>query len=361
MWGRRKLNINRKINFISRGCMLTLLCVILLSGCTKEVKNTKVEEENEKILVGFSMGTLMEDRWLRDRDIFMSMAKKEGMEVIFNNANKNSDLQYKQVLEMIDLNIDVLVIAPNNSNTEARCVKAAKDKGIPVISYDRLIFDSNVDAYISFDNEYIGNTMGRYVLGKVPKGNYMLVNGSVDDSNSQMISAGYMGVLGRSIDNGNIKILSETNINGWIREDARIFVANQLGIMKIKEEKVDVIICGNDSLARGVIEALSEAQVANDVIVIGQDADLVACQYLVSGKQSMTIYKPIANLVARTVEACVQLAKGEKIIGAYQYNDGTYEVPFIKVDAIQVTKENLDETVIKDGFHLKSDVYGTLE
>ncbi|MDF2587691.1 MAG: sugar transporter substrate-binding protein [Anaerocolumna sp.] len=335
-----------------------LLAFGLLSmfGCSKkeEIKDEPTEEK--KITVGFSLGTLMEDRWIRDRDIFMSKAQQEGIDVIVNNANKDSDLQYQQVLEMLDQGIDVLVIAPNDCNSEARCVEAAKEKNVPVVSYDRLVYNSDVDVYISFDNTAVGVTMASYLVEQVPEGGYMIISGAKNDSNSEMIYEGVMSVLKPFVDSNKIQILNETWVEGWIRESAYGFMSEEL---KKQKDKIKAVICGNDSLAWGAIDALSEAQIAEQVQVVGQDADLVACQRIVTGKQSLTVYKPIKNLVEKTVEVCLQLVKGEEIKTDGVMNDGTYKVPYIYIDVEAVTKDNIDETVIKDGFHLYEDVYQT--
>jgi D-xylose transport system substrate-binding protein len=335
---------------------LFAVCFMTLYGCKRKEEEKDNSTEEDEITVGFSMGTLMEDRWISDRDIFTAKAKEEGISVIFNNANNDSDLQYEQVQEMLKQDIDVLVIAPNDCYSEAKCVKAAKDKNIPVISYDRLVFDSNVDVYISFDHYKVGVTMATYLTEKAPEGGYIIVNGSKTDSNSQMIYDGAMSVLKPYIDDNKIQLLAETWVPGWIRETAYDFTTEQ-----IKEHKDDIkaIICGNDSMAWGVIDALSEAQIAENVVVAGQDADLVACQRIVTGKQLVTCYKPIRKLVEKTVEVCKQLVNGEKIESQGITNDGTYDVPYIYIDIVGVTKENIDDTVIRDGFHLYEDVYQT--
>lgn len=333
------------------------ICGIMTLGCTKK-EVTKLVEEKSTIVVGFSLGTLMEDRWIRDRDIFISMAEEEGIEVIVNNANRDSDLQYQQVMEMLNQDIDVLVIAPNDSEGEARCVKAAKEKDIPVISYDRLVYNSNVDAYISFDNRQVGELMASYLVDQVPEGGYLLIHGSEDDSNSDMIHEGWMNVLQPHIDSGEITVLGETWVNGWKRELSFEFVSSQV---KDNKEEIRGILCGNDSLAWGAIDALSEAQISEQVQVTGQDADLVACQRIATGKQSMTIYKPIQNLVAKTVEVCLQLIHDKEVKSEGTINDGTYDVPYIYIGVEKVTKETLEETVIKDGFHLYEDIYETKE
>lgn len=330
------------------------ISITTLFGCSK-VEETKNEtKEVEKIVVGLSLGTLMEDRWIRDRDIFMSKAQQAGIEVIVNNANKDSDLQYQQVVEMLNQGIDVLVIAPNDSDSEAKCVRAAKEKNIPVISYDRLVHNSDVDVYISFDNTEVGVIMASYLVENVPEGGYIIVSGSENDSNSEMLYDGAMSILQPFIDDVKIKIVAETWVDGWIRETAFDFVSEEL---KKDTKDVKAILCGNDSLAWGAIDALSEGQIAEQVLVVGQDADLVACQRIVNGKQALTVYKSINKLVDKTVEVCLQLVNGEEVKSEGTINDGTHEVPYIYIGVEAVTKDNIDETVIKDGFHLYDDVY----
>lgn len=337
-------------------CILIAMNAFALYGCKQKEETISKEEEKDEIVVGFSMGTLMEDRWIRDRDIFMSEADKNGITVIVNNANNDSDLQYEQVRNMLEQDIDVLVIAPNDCFVEARCVEAAKEKDVPVISYDRLVSNADADVYISFDHTQVGVLMAQYLVEKAPEGGYIIVNGSKTDNNSAMINEGAMSVLQPLIDDKKIQILDETWVPGWKRETAYDFVANSLVANK---DKVKAILCGNDSMAWGVIDALSEAQIAEQVVVVGQDADLVACQRIVQGKQALTIYKPIKDLVVKTVDVCLQLAKGEKVKGDGTINDGTYDVPYIYIGVTAVTKDNIDDTVIKDNFHLYEDVYQT--
>ncbi len=344
LWG-------RALRFI-----LVLTVLVSGTGCEKRTERDIQPEKDDKIVVGFSLGTLMEDRWIRDRDIFISKAEQEGIEVIVNNANKDSDLQYEQVKTMLSQGIDVLVIAPNDSVSEAKCVKAAKEEKVPVISYDRLVANSNVDVYISFDNHQVGQIMAEYLTENVPRGGYIILGGSENDSNSKMLYEGAMSVLQPFIDKGDIEILDQTWIDGWIRESAYDFMREEL---KSYKDKVKAVICGNDSLAWGAIDALSEAQIAEQVQVTGQDADLVACQRVVTGKQALTVYKPIKDLVEKTVEVCIALKNGDEIQSDGYIDDGNYKVPYIYIGVQAVTKDNIDETVIKDGFHLYEDVYQT--
>jgi len=335
-------------------CLLLSLLCVLLAGCAQRQAPPETADAKKHIVIGFSMATLLEDRWIRDRDIFLAKANQEGIEVIVKNANKDSDLQYQQVLEMLKQGIDVLVLAPNDSKKEVRCVEAAKQQGVPVISYDRLVSNSNVDVYVSFDHQEVGVLMAQALLAKVPQGGYVIINGSPNDYNSTMIREGLMSVLQPYLDRGDIRLLAETWVDGWVRETAYEFAEKTL---HEQGDTVDAIVCGNDSLAWGVIDALSEVQRTGSVQVVGMDADLVACRRIVQGQQLMTVYKPIRALVEETIKICLQLVNHEKIVANRTINDGTYNVPFVAIGVQAVTKDNMEDTVIKDGFHLREEIY----
>lgn len=343
----------RLLKLLQRTLLLALSAAMLLTGCQQGLPTPSSKEEG-RLLVGFSMATLKEDRWLRDRDIFSAKAKQEGIDVLIANANNDADRQYDQVADMVEQGVDVLVIAPHDSDNSARCVSLAKRAGIPVISYDRLVKNADVDVYISFDNYKVGELQGQTILNAVPEGGYILLNGSEDDSNSQMYHQGCMDQLQPAIDAGKIRIEAETWVQDWRRETAFSFVSN---VLREKGDNVDAVVAANDSLAWAAIDALSEARLTDQVKVVGHDADLAACQRIVVGTQLMTVYKPIPNLVDQTIEACKTLAQGKEVDCKKTINDGMYEVPYLMIDVIGVTKDNMDETIIKDGFHLKEDIY----
>ncbi|ROR31894.1 xylose-binding protein [Mobilisporobacter senegalensis] len=334
--------------------LISLLMIAILTGCNKTQTDHVEKKEEEKMLVGFSMATLKEDRWLRDRDIFIAKAKQEGIDVIVKNANNDSNIQLEQVKEMVRKGIDILVIVPNDSEEVKECIEVAKSEEIPVISYDRLARNSDVDVYISFDNVKVGELQGRYLAEHVPEGGYIILNGAKDDFNSEMFHEGYMNVLQKLADEDKIQILEETWVDNWTRETAYDFVIKGVNT---HGNKVRAILAANDSLALGAIDALSVSQMTNDVVVVGHDADLIACQRIVKGTQALTIYKPITKLIDKTVEVCKQLLVDARIDSGETINDGTYDVPYIKIDVVPVTKDNIDDTIIKDGFHLKEEVY----
>lgn len=336
--------------------IITLFLVLLLSGCKEPlpVVDKQATESQDKLLIGFSMATYKEDRWLRDRDIFLAKAQEAGFDVIVQNANNDAEQQYQQVLDMIAKGIDVLVIAPHDAIDAKRAVSKAKAAGIPVISYDRLVREANVDVYISFDNVQVGELMGEALKKAVPKGGYILLNGSKNDNNSAMFREGYLKALDPSLKNGQIEIVAETWVDDWRRETAYEYTYSLLtnGAQGIKG-----IIAANDSLAWAAIDALSENRLINQIKVVGQDADLAACKRLIEGTQLMTVYKPIPKLVDETIALCKTLATNNKPATNETLDDGKYKVPYIRIGVVSVTKNNLEETVIKDGFHLKEDLY----
>lgn len=336
---------------------IMLLCLTLsLTGCKEPVvPDTNSVIDHDAIVIGFSMATYKEDRWLRDRDIFLAKAQEAGFEVIVQNANNDKNQQYDQVVAMIAQGIDVLVIAPQDADDAKRAVSKAKAAGIPVISYDRLIREANVDVYVSFDNQMVGELMGEALLKAVPKGGYLLLNGSPTDNNSAMFREGYLKALEGAIGDSRIEILAETWVDDWRRETAYEFAYDQL---KTQGKAIKGIIAANDSLAWAAIDALSENRMSGLVKVVGHDADLAACKRLVEGTQLMTVYKPISKLVDETIKLCGILASHKPIDTPDTISDGKYTVPYIHIAVEAVTKDNLDETVIKDGFHLKEDIYG---
>ncbi len=329
-----------------------MFSLTLLTACSGD--NTINYSESKSIIrIGLSMDDLVIDRWQRDRDIFVAKAKELGAEVIVQNANEDSEKQINQIEGLIGQGIDVLVVIPYDKDDLTQVLKAAKKKGIKVVSYDRLVKNANVDVYISFDNVKVGKLMGQYLIKKVPVGNYLIINGSDLDNNSFMFNQGFKAALDQSINAGKIRIINEIWARGW-REDIAYNGVEQ----KIKEGyKIDGIIGANDRLAEASIRALSEYGKAGDVEVVGHDADLSACQRIVEGTQLMTVYKPIKELAQGAAEIAVKLAKGESIETENLINDGTYDVPFKMYEPIPVTKDNMLETIINDDFHSFEDVY----
>ncbi|MGB9678825.1 MAG: sugar ABC transporter substrate-binding protein [Thermoanaerobacteraceae bacterium] len=319
----------------------------------KETNSKITGSEEHKIKVGFSLGTLKEERWIKDRDILMAKLKELGADVYVQNANNDDQDQLKQVKYLLERKINVLIIVPNDLQKAANAVALAQKEGVKVISYDRLVTKSNVDLYISFDNIKVGKLMAEYLLKKVQKGNFLIINGATTDNNTKMIKEGYDSILKPEIDKGNIKIVKEDWAENWMSE----YAFNVTDELLQKGTKFDAVIAGDDGLAGGIIEALSEHREAGKVFVVAQDADLAACQRIVEGTQAMTVYKPIDKLAEATAKMAIKLAKNESLNLKNTIYDGKYYVPYYVLEPIAVDKNNINDTVIKDGFHNKDDIY----
>lgn len=306
------------------------------------------------IRIGFSMDTLKEERWQRDRDLFVGRARELGAEVLVQAANGDDALQTAQAENLLTQGVDVLVVAPHNAEVAASIVDSAKRQGVPVLSYDRLIRNSDVDLYISFDNVRVGEAQARYLLDRAPRGNYVLIGGSPTDNNARMFRQGQMNVLQPAIDRGDIKVVADQWAREWLASEALKHTENAL---TQTNNNIVAVVASNDGVAGGAVQALGEQNLAGKVFVSGQDAELAALQRIVGGTQSMTVYKPVARLALRAAEAAVALARAESVTTSATVNNGKKDVPSVLLDSITVDRNNVVDTVIKDGYLKMGDVY----
>lgn len=343
------------IKGISKHLLLILLSLLLMVLLLVSCSNSSRKKEGYKPIIGLSLDSLVVERWRRDVDLFTRAVTDLDATVKLRIANQDAETQISQVRELLSSGIDALVIIPNDAEKLSDICKQVKHKGIPVVSYDRLVYSAGVDLYISFDNERVGSLMAEQAVKIVPKGNYVVINGAITDNNSYMINRGIHQVLDREIEKGNIRLVKEIWPNDWISDEVKIRFEQLLNEEGGKD--IDVVLCGNDMLAETVISLLSENRLIGSTKVFGQDAELSACQRIAEGSQYGTVYKPIDALALRAAGFAVMLAKKEKIETPYTIFDKRYSVPYIKLEPILVTKDNLETTVIRDGFHKREDVY----
>lgn len=345
-----KLNKKRSrlllVTVISLGLFLGAIWLIV-------VVIEKIDKDNNKIVIGYCADNLVIERWQRDQEIFKAKAIELGAEVIVYNANENNETQNRQIRMLIDQEVDVIVVVPYEKDGIKEAIDEARKAGIKVIAYDRLITDVDIDAYISFDNVKVGELQAESLIEQVPTGNYVIINGSPEDNNSYMFNEGYMSVLDDYVGYGEIDIIAEIWAEDWREEPAYDLISRLIE----QGEQIDAIIGANDRLAEAAIRALAEAGQAGTVFVAGHDADISACQRIVEGTQHVTIYKPIKKLAEAAATLAVNLAKGQNPNEDETINNGIEDIPYIKLDVMTVTKETMLETVVKDGFHDKEDIY----
>ena len=311
--------------------------------------------KKKKIKIGMSIDDLRLERWQKDRDLFKKMAESLGAEVVVISANGDSQKQLTDSENLLSQGIDVLVAIPNNGQVMAPIVEQAHKAGVKVLAYDRLITDSDVDFYISFENVKVGELQAQTIVEKAPKGNYFLMGGSPTDNNARMFREGQMKVLKPLIDKGDIKVVGDQWVKDWLPEEALKIMENAL---TANHNDITAVVASNDSTAGGAIQALNAQGLAGKVPISGQDADLAAIKRIVAGTQTMTVYKPIKTLAEKAAEIAIKLGNGETIESNGEVNNGKINVKSYLLDPISVTNENIKETVIKDGFQSESDVYG---
>ncbi|MGO2356028.1 MAG: D-xylose ABC transporter substrate-binding protein [Marinomonas foliarum] len=308
--------------------------------------------DGEKI--GLLMSDLRLERWQKDRDIFTSAAEAMGAKVYTQSANGDVTTQISQIENMISRGVDVLVIVPENGEVLGNVLAEAKAEGIKVLAYDRLIKFADIDLYVSFDNIRVGEMQAEALLKRKPRGNYFLMGGSPTDNNAKMFRQGQMNVIQPAIDAKQIQIVGDQWAMGWSAEAALNIMENGL---TANANKIDAVVASNDSTAGGAIQALAAQGLSGKVVISGQDADLAAMRRIVAGTQTMTVYKPISKLATASAEMAVKLARGEKIQVTGHVNNGKKDVDALLLTPIAVTKDNLDSTVIADGYHTRNAVY----
>lgn len=337
---------------VAVGCVAA---VVGLTGCGKKEAPEPVAAAAEpvaateaKIKIGMSFDSLLVERWQKDRDIFIAEAGRLGAECVFLSADGDARKQNEQCDVLLGQGIDVLVIVPKSATASARAVQKANKQGVPVLSYDRLILGADVDIYLSFDNERVGQMQGDYLVSKKPSGKYFLLGGSPDDNNAKMFRAGQMKAIQPLVDKGDITIVGDNWADGWSPKKAREIIEN---VLVTVGTDIDVIVASNDGTAGGVIQALKAQGLDGKVLVSGQDADLQACKRILAGSQAMTVYKPLQDLATRAAQVAVKLAKGETVNTSTTLDNGLTLVPSVLLDPISLDKENLEDVLVADGYY----------
>jgi D-xylose transport system substrate-binding protein len=338
--------------------MAASLVVSVVIGIVLSRGGQRDPEGARKLVIGLSLDTLKEARWQRDRDEFVARAKALGAEVLVQSANSDDARQLSDVEALVSRGVSALVIVPHDGLAMAKAVAVAHRAGIPVLAYDRLIRNADVDLYVSFDNVRVGELQAKYLVGHLPPGPKRIVRiyGSRSDNNAALFKEGQDKIIAPLARSGMVTIVHEDWADDWKPEAAKKIVN---AAITRHPDGIDGVLASNDGTASGAIQALIEEGLGGKVVVTGQDADLVACQHIARGTQHMTIYKPIKQLATRAAEAAVRLGRRQVVVAKETVNNGAADVPAVLVDVVTVTKENLEETVVRDGFQKHDDVFGS--
>ena len=333
------------------------------SGSTQSGGNGK---DIKDIVVGLSVGNTTEERWNREIEMFENYANEKGFTLNTQIANNDAAKQVSQCENLINQGIDVLICQSLDAEAAGPIVDAAHEAGIKVIAYDRFIMNSDLDYYVTFDSFKVGQVEAQFVVDAAPKGNYIWLKGAPEDNNAHLVADGQADILQPLIDSGDIKVITEQWCAGWDPNKALSHTENGL---TLANNDIQGVIASNDGTCGGAVQALAAQGLAGKVPICGQDADLAACQRIVEGTQTGTVYKPLAPLNQAACELAVAIATGNDAKGGVDSSLGTWttlnnnykDVDTFSVDVIAVDKDNIyDIIVVRDQFHTLEEVYANV-
>src|SRR5438132_8074109 len=294
----------------------------------------------------------------KDRPLFTDKLKSlcSDCQVIYSNANQDAAQQQSQADAALTNGANVLVLDAVDGAAAAAIAKKAKQQKVPVISYDRLITGTDaVDYYISFDNVAVGKLQGTSLLtalGGKADASVVMINGAPTDNNAKLFKEGAHSVL-----DGKVKIAKEYDTPDWSPNKAQDEMTQALTALN---NKVDGVYAANDGTGGGAIAAMKSGGLKPLPPVTGQDAELAAIQRIVTGEQYMTVYKAIKPEADGAATLAYDLATGKSVPSSMtsgnKVNNGSKDVPSVLLTPVSVTKDNIKDTVVKDGYWSTTDI-----
>ncbi|PKM51997.1 MAG: ATPase [Firmicutes bacterium HGW-Firmicutes-7] len=326
--------------------ILTIIMMTgLFTGCGSTTETSKTGEN--KILVGISLPTQREERWVLDKENFEKVAEELDVELAIQIADNDAAKQQSQCENLIAQGIDVLILAPHDGTAAANIVTMAHDAGIKVVSYDRLVMNADVDLYLTFDSLIVGEMQAEWLLSQAPKGNIVLLAGDPGDSCAVLYRQGAINVLQPKVDSGDITIVLDQECKDWQPVEALKHMENAL---TVNNNNIQGVLAPNDGTAGAAIQALAAQGLDGKVPVTGQDAEVDAVKRIIEGTQGITVFNDIRTLGREAMISAIKLAKGENPEAKKVNNNGKYDVPSIEVSPVVVDINNYKEQLIDSGF-----------
>jgi putative multiple sugar transport system substrate-binding protein len=330
--------------------------------------------------VGIVLPTRDEPRWLQDEARFREALEAQGYDVEILFSQGSSATERQNVETLITQGIQVLIITPQDGAAAAAAVQAARDAGVRVISYDRLVTDTDaVDYYVTFDSVTVGRQQAEYLVERAEgTGNPLyLYAGAATDNNAFLFFQGAWEVLQPKIADGTFVIANSSEAEGlaetaeltreqqaaiigqvttnWDFNVARTLAESNLTAAGADAKGDVYILAPNDGTARSIADAFAADPDVSSYVVTGQDAEIASVQYIIDGRQSMTVFKDVRTLVDDAIALAVALLKGETPETTGAYDNGVIDVPAIQSAVITVDQENVVEALIDSGYYPASE------
>jgi D-xylose transport system substrate-binding protein len=298
-----------------------------------------------EVVVGVSWSNFQEERWKTDERALRERLEKQGARYLSADAQSSSEKQISDIETLIARGAEVLVVVAQDADAIRPAITSALAEGIPVIGYDRLIEHPGV-FYISFDNVEVGRIQAREIARVQPKGRYVFIKGAATDPNADLVHGGQREVLAEAIGAGDIEVVGEQYVDGWLPELAQRIMEQ---ILTANHDRVDAVVCSNDGMAGGVLAAL-RAQGLEGLPLSGQDGDHAALNRVARGLQTVSVWKDARALGARAAEVALALAAGKPaatLPGRVVWKDGprSTAVDAILLTPLAITTETLDEVI----------------
>jgi D-xylose transport system substrate-binding protein len=302
-----------------------------------------------------------EDRPLLEKYI----PQLSGAKVDYYNAEGSAQEQQNQADTALTKGDCILVVAPSDSQAAAAIVLKAKSQGVPVISYDRLIYSNDLNYYVSFDGVEVGKLQGQYIANNYKKfvkngqANMVMINGANTDNNALLFNKGAMDILQPLINNGTLKLKYSIFTPNWDNPTAQTEM--EAALTKY-QNNIQIAYVANDGMANTVIAALKAQKLNGKVLVTGQDATVAGIQSILMGDQSMTVYKPIPKEAMATAQLVAALVKGTNTstltngVTTTVPISGGANIPSILETPESVDASNIASTVLADGYVTKAQI-----
>ncbi len=305
--------------------------------------------------------TKSSDRWeTADRPLLKAAFDAAGVPVTISNAEGDKSTQQQQAEQAITNGAKVLLLVNLDSGSGAAIEANANSQGVKVIDYDRLTLKGSADYYVSFDNVAVGKLQGQGLVdclndANVSNPKIAELNGSPTDNNATLFKQGYDSVLDPLYKSGKATKVADQSVPDWDNQKALTIFEQML---QKEDNQIDGVLAANDGLGNAAISALKQRKL-DQIPVTGQDATAEGIQNILAGDQCMTVYKAIKKEADAASKLAIALAKGEQPPAGLvngKSDDGSRQVPSVLLEPVTVTKDNITDTVIKDGFLKKEDI-----
>jgi len=308
---------------------------------------------SDEIKVGFILATEKEERYKKDKMFFLDEAEKLGMKVFYEHADNSIQKQRELIRMLAEKGIKVLVIQPVDSSGISSEIQKISQKGIKVVAYDRIIYDADIDFFVTHDSKMVGIIQAQEAVKFTGgKGNYVILSGGKDHSVAKQITAGNLLILDKYPGMRRLGIFYHEN---WDEKESY----NTMKELLKKTKDINVVLANNSSLIRGAIKALEEEGLdLKNIFTAGADADLENCRLIVKRKQNIDILKPIEPLARSAARVAYAISQGKTPQHNEKMNNGKVDVKVILIPVHLVSIQTIDDVIIKSGFHPREAIYG---